>query len=214
MNRLEWILTALIAFLLVMVAILAALFWTQPGFTTPLPTIDAVSVAEEPASSGNTALLAFVMARDAAHSRQEDAQLVRASATWPLGASRDEMARGEADWNFSFFSPASNSVIVITVIGDQAQVIQERDAPTSLQLHTSAGWQVDSHQAVRNALSAGGDGFLLEGGSTTLTASLTTTTDTEHIEWFISFISRYTGKSFTVRLDANSGNILSIEEAP
>jgi hypothetical protein len=215
MNRLEWSLTALVAVLLIVVVILGVVFWTQPGFGAPPQAIDGVQtpVVQPPAVERSTALIAFNKARDAANLQQEDAQLVKASATWPLGASREDLVSGEAIWNFTFYSRATNQAIVISVIENEAQVIQERNVATSPTLHDASGWQIDSSDAVRHALTAGGDDLLQDGGSTTLTASLTTTTDTEQIQWFISLISKYTGKSFTVRLDANSGEILSVEEA-
>jgi hypothetical protein len=159
-------------------------------------------------------MLAYNAARDQATSWESDAQLVQASATWPQGASLEEMLAGMAIWDFTFLSPSSGAAAIISVTEDEARVIGERSVPQELALQDVSGWQVDSPDAIARLMQEGGETFLRDAGATTMTASLSLTTERGHIEWFVSLISRYRGDSFSVRVNASNGEVTAVETAP
>ena len=212
MNRLERILAGTLGILLITVVALALLFWLRPGIGAPppLPTVDA-PVAPTPGLARSTALLAFSSARTAAQSWQPDAQLVQAAATWTQGASREELLSGMATWDFTFISPAAGAMAVISVIEDEARIVAERSVAQEPVMQDVSGWQVDSPDAIARMMQEGGEAFLRGAGTTTMTASLSTATEHGQIEWFVSLISKYRGDSFTARLNADSGEIIAVE---
>lgn len=214
MNRFERILTAFLAILLIAVLALGALVWLRPGIgmAPPLPDLTA-PVAPTPSLARNTALLAFSAARAEAQSWQPDAQLVQAAATWTQGASREDLVKGTATWDFTFYSPAAGAVAVISVIEDEPRLITERAVSQALTLPDISGWRLDSPDAVARALQQGGEDFMRSAGATTMTASLSTARTEGKIEWFISLISKYSGDSFTMRLDASNGELLAVESS-
>lgn len=215
MTKLEWILTGTLGVLVVIVGALALLLWQRPGIgaAPPLPVVDA-PVAPTPALARSTALLAFSTARAAAQAWQPDAQLAHAAATWTQGARKEDLLTGMATWDFTFVSPAAGALTVVSVIEDEAKLIAERSIAEAPALQDVSGWRIDSPRAVAQLMEAGGEAFLLGSGTTTMTASLSTAQENGQIEWFISLISKYTGDSFTVRLNATSGDLIAVETAP
>jgi hypothetical protein len=73
---------------------------------------------------------------------------------------------------------------------------------------------VDSYEAVQTLLNAGGADFMDRHGVTTLTATMSTDTADNRVEWFLSLFSVGDGKSFTIFIDAASGEIINILETP
>lgn len=212
MSRLEWILTGVLGLLLVVVLVMGLLLWLRPGIGTapPLPTVDA-PVAATPSLVRNTALLAFSSAQAEAQAWQPDAQLVQASATWTQGAGREDLLSGRATWDFTFISPSADATAVFSVIEDEPQLIAENDLQRDVAVQDVSGWRLDSPDAIARVMEEGGEAFLRGAGTTTMKASLDTARHPDKIEWFISLISKYSGNSFTARIDATSGDVLAIE---
>lgn len=216
MSRLEWILTGLLGLLLVVVLAMGLLLWLQPGIgigaAPPLPTVEVdAPVAPTPDLPRDTALLAFTTAQVKAQSWQSDAVLVQASATWTQGAPRDDLLNGMATWDFTFMSPSAGAVAIFSVVDEEVKLIAENDLQQELTLQDVSGWRLDSPQAIARMMEEGGASFLGGAGTSTMTASLHTGRHPDKIEWFISLISKYSGESFTARIDATSGDVLAVE---
>lgn len=215
MNKLERILATFLGILLLTVVTLALLLWQRPGIGAPppLPVVDA-AVAPTPAIERSTALLAHSSAQVEALAWQPDARLVQAEATWTQGASDEDLLNGKATWNFTFDSPAAGAFVIISVIENEARLIAENSSTQEISVREVSGWQIDSPEAVARMMQEGGEAFLRNAGTTTMTASLSTARAEDRIEWFVSLISMYTGDSFNARIDATSGDVVAIETTP
>lgn len=198
--------------LLAIVLIAAAILWL-PKPTVELPPTLAVTVPVAPtlAFQGGTAVLAFTSATNVAREWQSDAQLIEAKATWPQGVTRSDILTGTTVWSFIFYSPGQSSVANIEVLENVAQLISQNPAPNPLTPASSTGWRIDSPEAVQILLEqAGGDQFLRTQGVSILNMNLSAVTESGRMEWTISLFSSQTGQSLTIRLDANSGEIMPL----
>jgi hypothetical protein len=63
-------------------------------------------------------------------------------------------------------------------------------------------------------LGSGGEQFLNQNGVSTLTVSLAADVGENRTEWFMSLFSISNGNSFTVSIDATSGDILDVIQTP
>lgn len=220
MNRLEWILGIILVVLLVVVAVLSLTFWFRNDRTAVSPPASnsattiaqrADDIAPTPAYDGRSAVAAYAQARNAATAWQPDAQILTAQATWPQGATVEQIRQGQESWGFTFYSPAAQKIGVFSVVEDDAQFVSEGDHEQTNSLLSASGWNLDSDEAVETFLAGGGSRFLTEGGVATLTMAFLAN-DVEgngRLEWQISLFSLQTGSAFTMRLDATSGEILS-----
>ncbi|MCA9925431.1 MAG: hypothetical protein KC419_04445 [Anaerolineales bacterium] len=221
MNRLEWILGVMLVVLLLVVAVLSLLFWFRPDPSTADPQNSATVIAQRaddiaPTSvfEGQTAKLAFVAARRAAESWQPDAQLLNASATWPQGATIQELLGGETTWGFTFYSPEGGKTAVISVVENNPQLIGE--APTA-QTYTPidiTSWELDSNEAIQRLLEAGGSQFIQDEGVTILTMLFAADNlqETNQLEWLVSLISTQNGRSIDMRLNAITGEVIELSQ--
>jgi hypothetical protein len=212
MSRAEWILGGILVVLLAVVVIAAALLWLPDSSPEgPIGTL-AVTVPVGPplADEGDTAVLAFAAANETAQNWQPDAQLVEATATWPQGITQDDIATGTSIWDFTFYSPAANQIATINQVGNELpKLITQFPAQNVVTPLSTTAWQIDSAEAISILLEqAGGAEFLRSQGVSILTMSLNTVTESSRIEWFISLFSSQTGQSLTIRVDANSGELI------
>jgi len=223
MNRLEWILGILLVVLLAVVVVLSLLFWFRPQTRTAgLPagnsaTVVAARAAEiepTPAFEGKTAQVAYAAAQQAAAAWQSDAQLLNATATWPQGASTEELLDGASSWGFTFYAPAAGRVAAISVVDDDASVVSEGPHRQETPLLDASGWNVDSRQVVELVLNEGGAAFVNEEGVTVLTMALSADNANQdgRIEWQASLIAPQSGRALILRIDATSGEILERNE--
>lgn len=220
MNRLEWILGIILVVLLVVVAVLSLTFWFRNDRTAVSPpsansaTIIAQradDIAPTPEYDGRSAIVAYAAAQETAESWQPDAQILTAQATWPQGATAQELRVGETSWGFTFYSPAAQKIAVFSVVEDNVALVSEGDHQQTDPLLSASGWNLDSDEAIKAFLAGGGNRFLNDSGVTTLTMALMASDIEENgrLEWQISLFSTQTGQAFTMRLDATNGDILS-----
>lgn len=220
MNRLEWILGIILVVLLLIVGALSLTFWFRNGRTAVSPSVAnsattiaqrADDIAPTPAYDGRSAIVAYAQARNAALAWQPDAQIVTAQATWPQGATVEQLRQGQESWGFTFYSPVAEKIGIFSVIEDKAQFVSEGDHEQTEPLLSASGWNLDSEEAVEIFLTRGGNRFLAEGGVATLTMALMANDIGENgrLVWQISLFSLQTGNAFTMYLDATSGEILS-----
>jgi hypothetical protein len=222
MNRLEWILGIILVVLLLAVGALSLTFWFRND-RTPVSAPDgaansATTIAERaddiaptPEYDGRSALVAYAAAQKRALEWQPDAQLVTAQATWPQGATSDYLAQGRESWGFTFYAPTAGRIALFSVVADVVSLISERDHQQTSPLLSVSGWNLDSNEAVRIFLQEGGHSFLADQDVTTMTMSLLASDVEENgrLEWQIALFSPQTGQTFTMLLDATSGEVLS-----
>ncbi len=215
MNRLEWILGIVLVVLLIAVAVVSLLFWFGPRQTATVQTQDPLleqALKIEPTSvyEGNTAKVAYAAAQNEAQVWQADAELLNASATWPQGASAQQMLDGETSWGFTFYSPSAQEVAVISVVEDEAALISTGPHTQKNPVLNVSGWNLDSQEVIRSLLEAGGNDFINQEQVTTLTTALFTDDQEQNgrMEWQASLISLANGRALTLRIDATSGEIL------
>ena len=220
MNRLEWILGIILVVLLLVVAALSLTFWFRNDRTAvSVPANNSATIiaqraddiAPTPEYDGRSAIVAYASAQKTAAAWQADAQLLTAQATWPQGATAEQLRQGEASWGFTFYSPSAQAIAVISVVEDDATLISEGEHQQSDPLLSASGWNLDSQDAIETFLASGGNSFLAEGGVSTLTMALLAS-DAEgngRLEWQLSLFSLQSGQAFTMRLDATSGEVLS-----
>ena len=220
MNRLEWILGIVLIILLAIVAVFSLLLWFRPDGEQPTASDSAAAVAVRanqiaPTSTfdGQTAKIAFTAAQPVAANWQSDAALLNASATWPQGASSRELIEGETTWSFTFYSPQSKATALISVVEGAATLVSTGDYSAPNPILAANGWQLDSKDAIEQFLTEGGETFINNNGVTNLTMMLSTSSEAGRIQWLVSLFSTQTLRSYTMELDATSGEILTVEES-
>lgn len=220
MNRLEWVLGILLALLLLIVAGLSLMFWFQPDAPVTAQTtgastfIDFDEAAPTSAFEGATAVIAYVAAQQTAVSWQPDAVLLNTSGTWPHGVSPQTLDGGETSWSFTFYSPTAEKMSGISVIENEATRITEGPyQPQHALVHVSS-WNIDSNEAMQIFLTEGGKSFIQQEGATTVTMNFTTDNSTEQIQWNIVSFSPKTGHLLSMQINANSGQITTLNAVP
>jgi hypothetical protein len=220
MSRLEWILGGVLALLLVTALAVTAVFWLEPaspgGSTPAAAAAPLVEAKPAPTSifAGRTAQIGYVLAERQARDWRADAQIVGATATWPQGATVENMLSGAADWGYTFYSPASGEVSIVSVTGERATRLTTGPAtqpPTPIDV---AGWQIDSSLAVAGALAQGGGEFVEREEIVSLVLTLGFNPQSSRLEWLVAWIGSRTGNSFTVQLDATTGEVIVVEQIP
>lgn len=220
MNRLEWILGIVLVVLLLVVAVLSLTFWFRNDRTAVSgPAANSATIiaqraddiAPTPEYDGRSAIVAYATAQNTAVAWQPDAQLLNAQATWPQGATAEQLLEGEESWGFTFYSPSAQQIAVFSVVEDEAALVSEGEHQQTEPLLAASGWNLDSRDAIETFMSGGGRTFLAESGVSTMTMALLAS-DTEgngRLEWQVSLFSLQSGQAFTMRLDATSGEVLA-----
>jgi len=225
MNRLEWTLGILLALLLLVVVVLSLLFWFRPetasnrGRASNSATVlaqRAAVVAPTSIFEGRTAKVAFAKAQQTAAAWRSDAKLLNASATWPQGASVQELKNGTTTWGFTFYSPAAGEIGIISVVDDTANLISEGPHKQTNPVLEATGWNLDSDEVIALLLAEGGNQFLIDEGVVTLTTLLNADDQEKdgRLAWQVNLISIQNGRALSMNIDATSGEILEIRTVP
>lgn len=216
MNRLEWVLGILLVVLLLVVIGVSALLWLQPratdvpeGYVQTTAVSGAVGAAPTSAVPGKTAKIAYAIAQRGVVDWYADAVLLDASTTWPQGATETDLRTGAANWGYTFYSPDAGTAALVTVTGDTAKRVSENPySPPASTIADAGAWLLDSQQAVQIFLDNGGAAFMRDNGTTTMIMQLTTSNPGGRLEWFVSLFGNENGRSFSMRIDATSGEVL------
>lgn len=203
MSRLEWLLSGILAVLLVVVLALLLRFWLQRNPQPADETAEQTQVVE-----ARTALTSFQVAQPVAQQWAADAKLLSARAAWPEGDSFDPEA---AAWNFVFFSSGQSATALISVSQNQAQLISNRQLDRRLNLYATTGWEIDSPQLLSIVLENGGRDFLEQYGQGNLTLTLDTN---DQFVWRARIINTDVPASLTLHVDPGNGEVLSSEQSP
>ncbi|MEW5987034.1 MAG: hypothetical protein AB1791_10410 [Chloroflexota bacterium] len=210
--------------LIAVVALVVALFWAGPG-RSDLSNLDLVPTAAAPGSwpttagqaaapdlrgwqNSRTAQMAYGVAQAKARQWQADATLLMVTGTADAGDSARPSAI--STWGYLYYSPAARSAVAISVVENRAALVTQGVPAGPLAPLDASGWRIDSPAAVEKLLAAGGAEFIGQEESATLFMTLTTNNESGRIEWFLSLINNQSGRSFTVRLDASTGEILEV----
>ena len=197
MNRLEWILSGLLALLLIVVVVLAILFWgMRLGQGSALPGGSAAPTSEK---TTHTARSAYEAARAVAGEWAADPQLLSANATWSAGT---PFTPGEAGWGFQFYSAARESTALIAVSEGQVRVVRGAIAESALEPLGTEGWLVDSPQVIETILANGGQEFISSHGSASLTLTLSLV---EQFQWQARLVDVESNEFLTMIIDPASG---------
>ncbi len=217
MSRLEWILGILLVVLLVAVIGISALLWLRPSapeLPEGLPPTAVSDLRPAPTSvyEEKTAKIALATAQRGIQDWHNDAVLLEATATWPQGVTEETLRIGEANWAYTFYSAGSNAVALVTVRGDEATRISESayalDAPPA----DVGSWNMDSQEALGLFLNEGGGQFLQDEGISTMIMKLSAASG--QMEWFLSLFANGSGRSFTMFINATTGDVLEVEATP
>jgi hypothetical protein len=211
MSRIEWILSGILILLLLVAALIGWLWWQQRDtlpidIPSPLPTR---AVIEE---VGFTALAAYGPAAEIAANWASDAQLVSATATWPNNSNFSPVETG---WSFIFYSAQKRELALFSVINGKAAQLGRSAAGNRQTTVSINDWQVDSVKAIEIILAAGGRRFIdsnSENGDISLT--LTLEADSGLIVWKGNIDEYRSGRRLVAQINANSGELLLVEERP
>jgi hypothetical protein len=204
MSRLEWVLSGLLAILLIVLAVIGVLWWRQMQLMNEPLTI------ENGLSDGrrlHTAQSAYQLALPVAREWANDAQLLEASATWPPG---QEIEPRGANWSFTFYAPASQQMALITVANSRANLFGRRAADSDYQPVAVQSWRVDSPELIETLMAADGRQFIERHGATILRLKLSLHPTPL---WQAELIARETTGKLIIWLDADTGQLLYQEES-
>lgn len=216
MNRLEWVLGILLVILLLVVVGISAMLWLQPraddlpeGYeqATAVSNINAAPTSVIP---GKTAKIAYATAQRGVADWYADAKLLDASATWAQGVTEATLREGATSWGYTFYSPDAGLSALVTVTADEVNRVSESPYQPPSPIADAGGWLLDSQQAMRTFLDGGGSGFMRDNGTTTMIMQLTTSNPSGRVEWFLSLFADENGRSFSMRIDATSGEVLEV----
>lgn len=215
MTKVEWVLGGVLVILLVIVAALAVSLWIRPNqpvaSTQPL----VAEIAPTPVYAGQTTMAAAVAANKQAQTWQPDAVLYKASATWLQSDDVESLHSGASAWDFVYYSPEKKALASMVVADDTPTGIVPGPENVDLSpMDVVGGWKVDSPEVVRILMEAGGRDFVAREGVTAMVMTLTTGSENGRLEWLVSLFAPQTENSFTLRIDATSGEILEILPAP
>jgi hypothetical protein len=168
-----------------------------------------VGVPGRSASPGGlTAKDAYPLALEKAQTWQTDAQLVSATASW-RDLTAEQLLEEDASWGFTFFSPQSRQIKIISVTEAGAQGVESINVPPTLRVLDVTSWQVDSPQVLGLFLDRGGRDFLAQHPEATVSLRLGLEEGGEGLVWLAFGIDNTDRSTMTLQIDGNSGNVMS-----
>ncbi len=159
-----------------------------------------------PSNPGFTAAEALPRAQEAASAWQADAQLVSANASW-RGLPPDDLLGEEVAWSFTFFSPQTRSIRIISVSPQGAATAETLNASPNTRVVDLSNWQVDSPQVLRAFLDHGGRAFLGENPQATVSLRLGPSESGDSLVWLAFGIYSPNRSTLTVQVDPISGQV-------
>jgi hypothetical protein len=139
---------------------------------------------------------------------QTDAQLVNATASWSNVESEEDLQESTA-WGYTFLSPQTRSVRVVSVTPDGAEHVQTSDATATTRGVDAILWQVDSEQVLGLFLNSGGRDFLAQHPGITVTLRIGLDESGERLVWYAMAIYSPERATLVVTVDATTGELLS-----
>lgn len=224
MRRSEILLGTLLVAIIAVIGITALLLWFRPALSRvselgASPTIVAEvandnGVVPEQNTPAYTAQMGYAVAQRRVVGWQNDAALLSSSATWSPGSTLEQILSGQVSWGFTFYSPGSNSVAIVSVADNAAAFVSQQPALTALTPLPVSSWRIDSDDVIQALFASGGREFLQREGDSTLTITLSYNPTANRVEWFVSLIAQQSGHSLTMLVNAADGAILELDEIP
>ena len=154
---------------------------------------------------------AYPQAEGAARAWQPDAVLSSASSSWGSGATPQELLEGRATWGFHFISPSTSQFCIVSVMGEEARLIDSGNIPRVPVLLALSDWHVDSPQALSIFLDHGGRDFLAAHADADVHLNLLTSVEHETLLWVAAGLSPSDRVAHTVPINAVTGEIVEIQ---
>ncbi len=164
--------------------------------------------ADTSSKASITAKDAYPMALREAHGWQGDAQFVSGTATW-RDVTAEQLSQEDATWGFTFFSPGSRQIVIVSVTQEGAHGVESVNVPPTVRSVDVASWQVDSPQVLGLFLDHGGRDFLAQHPGATVSLRLGNQERGERLVWLASGIDGADRSTITLQVDANSGEVIS-----
>lgn len=205
LSRKEWLIIGVLV--LVVVAVYGALLFIVSGGLRGSPPQAGSPGRPTPAYEVLTAKEAYPRAEKVAREWRNDAWLSSATAAWNR-PTVDELMKGQTAWGFSFVSPSAGETAIVTVIGQQAGLVQVQPVSKVPEILDVVGWQVDSPQAIRMFLDHGGEGFLRDYPESEIHLRLSTRAEEGTISWLAIGLSADGQSSSFLQIDAITGRVL------
>ncbi len=158
-----------------------------------------------------TAQEAYPLAEEVAGAWQPDAKLSNASSSWGSGATAQVLLEGKTTWGFHFISPSTSQFCIVSVMGEEARVIDSGDIPRVPVLLALADWHVDSPQALSIFLDHGGRDFLAAHAEADVHLHLLTGVENETLLWMASGLSPNDRVAHTVPINAVTGEVVETQ---
>ena len=155
-----------------------------------------------------TAREAYPLAEGAARAWQPDAKLSNASSSWDSGATPQELLEGKTTWGFHFISPSASQFCIVSVVGEEARVIESGSIPRVPVLLALSDWHVDSPQALSIFLDNGGRDFLAAHADADVHLRLLTRVENETLLWLAAGLSPNDRVAYTVPINAVTGAVV------
>jgi hypothetical protein len=154
-----------------------------------------------------TAKEAYPIALEAGQAWQGDAQFVSATASW-RDLTAEQLLEENATWGFTFFSPQTRQIRIISVTEGGAEGTKGINIPPNVHTVDVASWQVDSPQVLDLFLNNGGRDFLAQYPDATVSLRLGPQDGGERLVWMAFSIYSPDKRTMTLIVDANSGEII------
>lgn len=158
MSRTQWILTGLVGLLLVLMV--GFLFLAQArqsvanGQEAVSGEFGAATVTPPPPL---TAREGYKAALPTAQSWAEDAQLIRAQATWPPGS---DLQAPAPSWTYTFYSANRGATTLVRANEQSTQLMRARPVSEVPDFVAVEEWAIDSPDAYKLLYASGGEAFL------------------------------------------------------
>lgn len=201
MSRLEWMLSAILALLLVVVVALALVFWSRQQSSQ-------ANLNNLPELPPQTAREAYNLARPVAEAWSADARLLAAYGTWEEGDFRPETGR----WSYLFYAPARHEIGLVAVEENSARFLRASEAQQVVELAGTQQWQVDSPAVVAYLLARGGQAFIDEHqGNVGLSLVLEAYNG---LTWKAALLAAEAGAVYQVEMDASNPSLVEPLDEP
>jgi hypothetical protein len=193
--------------ILILAVLLVAVYGTLAVLVLAVGGTDSEAQVAEPRTL-ETARDTYPAAVAEAQSWQDEAQLVSATASWSNVQTEEDLQQTAA-WGFTFLSPQTRQVRVVSVTPDGAEHVQTADATAKTRGVEVSAWRVDSEQVLSLFLDNGGRDFLAQYPGATITLRVGLEEGSERLVWYAMAIYSPERATIVVAVDATTGELLS-----
>jgi hypothetical protein len=193
--------------ILILAVLLIAVYGTLAVLVLAVGGTDSTDQEAEPHTL-ETARDTYPAAVAEAQSWQDEAQLVSATASWSNVQTEADLQQTAA-WGFTFLSPQTRQVRVVSVTPDGAEHVQTADATAKTRGVEVSAWRVDSKEVLNLFLDNGGRDFLAQYPGATITLRVGLEEGSERLVWYAMGIYSPERATIVVAVDATSGELLS-----